>query len=132
MKTGVQFVKFGLVGVLNSLVHYLVFLLLFRVAGIDMVASSALGYMAGVVNSFLLNRKWTFNITGSGAGSEFVKFCVVNLISMGVNLLVLQSFVSFAGILPEIAQMLAICCTLVINFAGNKWWTFRNGVRRTG
>jgi len=132
MKTGVQFVKFGLVGVLNSLVHYMVFILLFRIVGIDMVISSALGYTAGVINSFLLNRKWTFNITGAGAGSEFVKFCVVNLASFGVNLLALQSFVSFAGIIPEIAQILAICCTLVINFAGNKWWTFRNGVRRAG
>jgi len=97
-----------------------------------MVVSSALGYLVGVINSFLLNRKWTFNITGEGAGSEFVKFSVVNLVSFGVNLLALQSFVSFAGIIPEIAQILAICCTLVINFAGNKWWTFRNGVRRAG
>ena len=61
-----------------------------------------------------------------GAGFEFVKFCAVNIVSLGVNLLALQLLVSYAGIIPEIAQIIAIFCSLVVNFSGNKWWTFRN------
>lgn len=125
MKNSVQFVKFGLVGVLNTLVHYLVFLLLYRLAGLAVTVASAIGYMVGVANSFILNRRWTFRVSGSGAGSEFVKFTVVNIISMGINLLILQVVISLGGVIPEIAQVLAILCTLVVNFTGNKWWTFK-------
>jgi len=132
MKTSVQFVKFGLVGVLNTIVHYLVFLLLFRIVGVAMIAASALGYMVGVANSFMLNRRWTFEVSGPSAGTEFVKFTVVNLVSLGMNLLALQLLVSLAGIMPEIAQVMAILCTLVVNFFGNKWWTFKKGHREIG
>lgn len=132
MKTCLQFVKFGLIGVLNSVLHYLVFLFLFRIIGMEMVVSSALGYMAGVINSFLMNRRWTFNHTGFGAGSEFAKFVIVNIVSLGANIFTLELFVSYVGIIPEIAQVIAICCTLVINFSGNKWWTFRRRAPESG
>ncbi|WP_321371079.1 GtrA family protein [uncultured Desulfuromusa sp.] len=125
MSSSIQFIKFSLVGILNTLVHYLVFYLLFRVAGIAMILASAVGYMTGVLNSYLINRKWTFKPSGSGAGAEFIKFFVVNLVSLGVNLLSLQFLVSALGMLPEIAQVLAIFCSLLVNFSGNKWWTFK-------
>ena len=132
MSSSVQFVKFGLVGILNTLVHYLVFYLLFRVAGIAMIVASAVGYMSGVLNSYLINRKWTFKATGSGYGTEFVKFFVVNLVSLGVNLLSLQFLVSSFGMMPEISQVLAIFCSLLVNFSGNKWWTFKQSASAAG
>ncbi len=57
-------------------------------------------------------------------GPEFIRFIVVNLVSLGVNLLVLQMLVSQANIMPEIAQGVAILGALVVNFSGNKLWTF--------
>lgn len=132
MSTRIQFIKFGLVGVLNTLVHYLVFLLLFRLVGVPMMAASAIGYMTGVLNSFFVNRKWTFKVSGDSSGSELVKFFTVNVVSLGVNLAALYVVSTWLGVLPEIAQVMAIFCTLVVNFSGNKWWTFKSVANEEG
>jgi putative flippase GtrA len=128
MCIGSQFIKFGVVGLLNTFVHYLIFFLLFRIAGVEMITASALGYLLGVLNSFVLNRRWTFEVTGDGHRKDFVKFFSVNLISLAVNLLCLRMLVSSLQIWPELAQVIAIGCALLINFAGNRWWTFKRNL----
>ncbi len=77
-----QFVRFGLVGVANTGVSYgVIWLLEPRLA---MPVASAIGYAAGVIQSFLLNRFWTFgNTRGAGSGrwaGEAVRFVLVNII----------------------------------------------------
>lgn len=125
MKTGTQFLRFGLVGGLNTAIQYGVFIVLFRLAGVPMVAASAVGYVAGIVNSYFINRSWTFKMAGGKSTGEFAKFLCVNLLAMGMNLLTLKLLVAQVGISPELAQVGAIGSSLVVNFAGNKLWTFR-------
>jgi len=125
MKIGPQFLKFGLVGGLNTGIQYGVWWLLFRLLGVPMLVASGLGYTAGIVNSYFLNRSWTFKAAGNRNAGEFGKFVVVNLVAMGMNLLALKFLVDGARLKPEIAQVLAIGASLVVNFAGNRIWTFR-------
>ena len=56
----VQFVKFGIVGVSNTLLTFLVYTLLLKVFGVWYLAASAIGFVVGATNGFLLNRRWTF------------------------------------------------------------------------
>src|SRR5690242_16141519 len=56
----VQFVKFGIVGVSNTLLTFLIYTLLLKVFGVWYLLASAIGFAAGAVNGFLLNRRWTF------------------------------------------------------------------------
>jgi putative flippase GtrA len=125
MKTSSQFVKFGVVGILNTAVQFVVFIALFRWLNIPMMVASGLGYTAGIVNSYLINRVWTFQVKEKKQAGEFFRFVAVNIVAMGVNLGTLKALVFYGGLLPEIAQVLAIGSSLVVNFAGNKWWTFR-------
>ena len=61
-KTFLQFVKFGLVGVINTLVDFLVFQVLNLLVGWTYLAQIA-GYCCGIVNSYLWNSNWTFKET---------------------------------------------------------------------
>ena len=56
----VQFVKFGIVGVSNTLLTFAVYTLLLKVFGVWYLAASAIGFVGGATNGFLLNRRWTF------------------------------------------------------------------------
>ena len=58
------FVRYGTVGVANTALTFLAFALLTR-AGMPASAASALGFGAGAVNGYLLNRAWTFRARGS-------------------------------------------------------------------
>lgn len=131
MRIGSQFVKFGLVGVLNTAIQYAVFVGLFRFANVPMVLASGIGYVAGILNSYFLNRVWTFRVQRARTNAEFARFLLVNLLAMGVNLLTLKALVSWVGLVPELAQVGAIFSSLVVNFAGNKLWTFRGDVSET-
>ena len=55
-----QFVKFGIVGVSNTLIAFAVYTLLLKVFGVWYLAASAIGFVLGAINGFLLNRRWTF------------------------------------------------------------------------
>ena len=59
-----QFLRFLLVGVMNSLVTLGVIVLCKSVLGINPYLSNLLGYIAGVVNSFIWNKTWVFHSNG--------------------------------------------------------------------
>ena len=52
--------KFALVGVSNTLITLLVYTFLLKVVGMWYLAASAIGFIVGATNGFLLNRRWTF------------------------------------------------------------------------
>ena len=61
-KAILQFGKFLVVGAINFLVDFGIFKLLTVVFGMLTVPANVISYTAGVLNSFLLNRYWTFKI----------------------------------------------------------------------
>jgi putative flippase GtrA len=125
--TAVQFAKFSLIGVLNTGIHYLVFLLLFFSLGMNYILASTIGYCAGLVNSFILNKKWTFQADGHGSYQELFKFLLVNAAALLLNLALLRILVAQMGTAPAIAQLVAMCFSLSGNFLGNRFWTFKKG-----
>ena len=114
-----------MIGGLNTAVHYIVFLFLFRVSGFHYIVASAIGYCAGITNSYFFNRRWTFRSEETRKGVEFGKFTLVNVASIAVNLGVLRYCVGQLLMRPEIGQIVAIGFSMVTNFLGNKFWTFR-------
>lgn len=120
-----QFIKFSMVGVMNTAIHYGVFYILFSFAGVYHLLASGIGFCAAVTHSYLLNKFWTFKRRGSCVRAEFSKFFIVSLLSLGVNLAGMLIFVELLTVHPPVAQLVTIGITLLINFLGNKFWTFR-------
>ena len=120
-----QFIKFSLVGVLNTGIHYGVFYSLFEFVGLHYVLASGIGFCLAVTNSYFCNKFWTFKRRGSDVRREFVKFFIVNIVSLSINLGCMAILVELFAMYPPVAQLAAIGFTLVVNFLGNKFWTFR-------
>lgn len=59
-----QFVKFCLVGVMNTLVTLCAIFMCKSLLNINPYISNAIGYILGVINSFLWNKQWVFNTVG--------------------------------------------------------------------
>ena len=125
-KTATQFVKYTACGLVNCSISYSVFLALYWVVGLHYVPASGLGYCAGMVNSFLLNRAFTFDATGA-LRPMIARFAVVTGVGVSLNLLSLQWVVTFLRLAPEVAQVFALVCSGFVNFAGNKALAFRPG-----
>ncbi len=119
-----QFFKFGTVGVSNTLITLAVYTLLLKVFGVWYLAASAIGFIVGAINGFLLNRRWTFR---DHVGDAFtpVRWAVVQGSGLGVNEGLLYAFVSGARLDKLVGQVLATAVVTVITFAANRAWTFR-------
>ncbi len=52
--------KFAAVGLLNSLVDFVVFNFLTALLGMPVIPASVLAYCSGILNSYIFNLNWTF------------------------------------------------------------------------
>lgn len=119
-----QFIKFNVVGIMNTAVDFGVFMILNRYLGLTYAVSQVISYSCGMVNSYFLNKFWTFQKREGFTAIEVTKFILVNLCSLGVSLLVLyilQSKWSWE-VLPS--KVLATGFSVGVNFLGNKFWVF--------
>lgn len=124
-----QFVKFGLVGISNTLLFFGVYALLWKVFGVWYVAASAIGFAVGATNGFLWNRAWTFKGHAGGPLTP-VRWFVVQAAGDGVNSGLIYLFVDGAGLGKLSGQALTIAIVTVLTFVANRSWTFRVGTPR--
>lgn len=133
MKTWfVQFVKFGLVGVTNTLVYYACYSILVRL-GCHYALANGIGFVISVLNSYLWNSLFVFKKDAEkdeGKKRSTAATLVKTFISYALTGLVLQTFllhllIDIAGISKYIAPLLCVCVTTPLNFLLNKFWTFR-------
>jgi putative flippase GtrA len=117
-----RFVRFGVVGLSNTLLTLLAFALLTR-AGVVADAASALGFLAGAVNGYLLNRAWTFRAEGH-AGVHAWRFTLLNAATLAASTLIVFVLVDCVGY-PELAVWLPLTLAiLATHYLGMKHWAF--------
>jgi putative flippase GtrA len=120
----VQFMKFALVGVSNTLITLLVYTFLLKVVGMWYLAASAIGFIVGATNGFLLNRRWTFR-EHVGDALTPVRWAVVQGCGLAVNEGMLYLLVNDAHLEKILAQVAATVIVTVTTFLANRAWTFR-------
>jgi len=124
MHVVVQFVKFGIVGVSNTLLFLAVYTLLVEGLGVWYLAASAIGFVIGATNGFLLNRRWTFR-EHVGDALTPVRWGIVQGCGLLLNLALVAGCVEGLGMDELVGQAVAIAIVVVVTFAANRAWTFR-------
>jgi putative flippase GtrA len=119
-----QFIKFGIVGISNTLLFFAVYTLLLEVFGVWYIAASAIGFVVGAVNGFLLNRAWTFS-GHVGDALTPVRWAIVQGCGLALNEGLLYLCVDGLGLHKLIGQAIAIAIVVVVTFLANRAWTFR-------
>jgi putative flippase GtrA len=132
-----QFIKYCIVGVLNTLVTLGVIYLCKSMLGWNLYVSNALGYIAGVTNSFFCNKQWTFRSKGSYR-REAVRFLVGFGICYALQFVLVWMLTQsdfgdfdfrFFGIVISgygIATLLGNVVYTLANFVYNRLVTFRD------
>ena len=141
-----QVVRFGLVGIFNTILDYGLFYVFFSLLNLDKNLAQVFATAVAMTNSYLVNRYWTFQKTGGVQYGEIWRFLAVNGLSLLTILLCLNLFfdvlklyvlanwiLSVLGI-PYIlagdmavlfSKVLAIPFSLAVNFLGNRLWVFK-------
>lgn len=122
MNNEVNFIKFSIVGAVNTIIDISIFVFLLRVMEWDPLWSNFVSYVAAVINSYIMNMLWTFRFTSEKNlnASTFLMFVSIN--SMGLIIGTTVIFI-FQPIIPEeISKLIAVFLTLVWNFFGIKYF----------
>jgi dolichol-phosphate mannosyltransferase len=120
-----QFFKFGVVGAIGTVINLIVLYSFTEYLGIYYMISAIAAFVVAATSNFIFNKIWTFReVLAESIIKKYVKFFIVSVIALVVNLLLLYTFTEFLGLYYIISQIIAIIITFLINFAGNKIWTF--------
>ena len=136
--TAVQLIKYGLVGVSNSLITLIVIFVCNELLGMKLMLADVIGYIAGVVNSFIWNKTWVFKSHNHRLRYEMTLFAVGFLLCFGLQFLTVLVLrnpmkaleISFFGISSDVVgEYAAVCIGMVVytlsNFIFNRCLTFR-------
>lgn len=117
-------IRFGMVGVINTAIDLILFSLLVQSARLPAAPANILSYSAGILNSFLMNRAWTFNDRSRGKAflRSFVVFAGINLLGLAFSTLLVLLFSQFMS--PILAKTLSVPLVFIWNFLASRHLAF--------
>ena len=124
-----QLWRYGAVGLLSNAVLFLAYLLL-TAWGMPSKVAMTLLYAAGVLQTFIANRSWTF-AAGRDRG-QFTRYCLAYAFGYVFNLAGLTVLVDRLGYPHELVQGLLILSTAAMLFLLHKLWVFRSSMEAQG
>jgi len=123
-----QFIKFGIVGVSNTLISYVVYVVLVYFKTHYIVAS-IIGFIISVLNAYYWNNKYVFKeqeceqrIWWKTLVKTFAAYAGTGLALSNVLLII---WVEWAGVSEMLAPILNLLITVPLNFVMNKYWAFK-------
>lgn len=131
-----QFVRFGIVGVSNTVISYVLYavsLLGFQKAGIfsevDYLVAQVIAFVLSVLWSFYWNNKFVFTVD-DGENRSIWKALLKTYVSYSftglfLNSVLLVLWVQVLHISEFVAPIINLLVSVPVNFLINKFWAFR-------
>lgn len=115
-------IRFIIVGVANTLTGLTIIYVLKFFFDIPDAPANLVGYVIGVLQSFVLNKSWTFRFTGA-ALPALPRFLIVVSFAYFSNLFTVLTAIA-AGVDSYLAQALGVAPYAVFGYLGNKYFVF--------
>lgn len=119
-----QFIKFAMVGVMNTAIDFGVYAAAIFWLDVHYLIANIFAFVAAASNSYLINRRWTFRSDDPRWRRQATKYFTVLAIGFGLNELFLYLFVEHGQLGKFLGKGIAILIVLFWNFGANKLWTF--------
>ena len=109
-----RLIKFIIVGIINTLNYYLVYLLLLKVFHLSYLTSHLTGFVISFIISYFLNCYFVYKVTPTL--KKFIQFPLTQIVNMGVQTLLLYIFVELLHIDKVYAPFPALIFTIPITY----------------
>ena len=123
-----QFVKFGIVGVSNTVISLGVYEVCVHL-GLHYLLANAVGLVISVINAYYWNNRCVFGDGTRKTMRQHVLTYFKSLTAYGgtfvLDSLLLMLWVEVLHVPETLAPVLNLCITIPVNFLVNKYWTFR-------
>lgn len=125
-----EVIHFGMVGVINTLMGWIIMAVLYNLIHMNYWLSSGISYFIGSVFSYHANSKLTFKVENKDKGLPWrfaVNIIVCYLIAFGVAQPLVESVLASQPkvIVDNVAMVLGMGFFIVMNFFGQKLFVFK-------
>lgn len=122
--------KYLMVGVGNTGVDWAVYFILTHLFSVASFVAQPIGYIAGAVNSYAVNRKLTFKTERRFFSVQLLKFALVTALTASSSALLMILVTERWGIrgsfpLDLAAKVGVTAFTMLFNFGLSRLWVFR-------
>lgn len=118
-QTHAEILKFIIVGGINTLNYYVVYLLLLKLLHIEYMISHITGFIVAFVISYYLNCYFVYRVKPTWR--KFISFPITQLGNVSLQTVLLYVFVSWLNLPAEIAPFAGLVITIPITFILSKW-----------
>ena len=118
-QTHAEILKFIIVGGINTLNYYVVYLLLLKLLHIEYMISHITGFIVAFVISYYLNCYFVYRVKPTWR--KFISFPITQIVNISLQTVLLYVFVSWLNLPAEIAQFAGLIITIPITFILSKW-----------
>lgn len=118
-QTHFEIIKFVIVGGINTLNYYIVYLLLLKLLGVNYLVSHITGFIVSFIISYYLNCYFVYKVKPTL--KKFLSFPLTQLVNMGMQTLLLYIFVQWLHFPSEIAPFAGLIITIPVTFILSKW-----------
>jgi putative flippase GtrA len=120
-----QFVKFSIVGCSGLAVNFVIAHVLEKTASLSGFTDFAIGFIAGGVSNYALNRIWTFRSQRNPL-IEGLQFLTVSAIALVLGKIVFAAAGYYSYDHFTTTWLTATLAGSFVNFFLNKYWTFKH------
>lgn len=122
-----QFIKFGMVGLLNTMLAYIINNGCYYLLNLNEQISNIIAFIITVFISYILNNKYVFN---SNRNKSFLKGLLKVYMSYFITGILITGILLYYEVrvllIPNyIASLLNLIITVPLNFILNKFWAFK-------
>lgn len=124
----VQFIKFGIVGILNTVVYYIFYSGLVYIK-VPYLLANIVAAIVSILNSYFWNNRYVFKMEKDEKRSIWGTLIKTFLAYAGTWLvlsnIILVFFVEIIRVSEYIAPIFVLFITVPLNFVINKFWAFK-------
>ncbi|MBR3660500.1 MAG: GtrA family protein [Bacilli bacterium] len=115
-----QLIKFGIVGVLATILEWGIFYVLTNILNIHYILSTAIAFLTSTIFNYLLSVKYVFDVNKEKSKSNFIFFVVFSIIGLGLNELILWISIEKLNLYNMIGKIIATGIVMIFNFITRK------------
>lgn len=136
MQTFIQFIKFGIIGVSNTVISYVLYIISLMVLqrygvapNVDYLVAQVIAFTLSVLWSFYWNNKLVFTLQEGekrSAWKSLVKtYISYSFTGLFLNSILLVMWVQVLSVSEFVAPIFNLIISVPLNFIINKFWAFK-------
>ena len=128
-----ELIRYLIIGVLTTVINYIAFALLVRVANLDIHTSNIIAWLVSVVFAYNTNKLFVFESKSfkiKVIAKEILSFGAARILSLLLEELILYIFVNKLGINELIIKLIANVIVIVINYLLSKFIIFKKDTNK--